>query len=149
VGIRRAGDEDAAALAFLRAAWTQAPADPEFEQRFAAWWAAAGRVAWLAEDGGPIGMVNLRVFERMPRPGAAASRWAYLANLFVLPAHRGAGVGGALLGAAIAHARDQGFVRVVLAPSARSVSLYRRAGFRAADELMVLPLATSARPPWS
>jgi hypothetical protein len=44
---------------------------------------------WLAEEGGrPVGMMNLAIYERMPRPGRALSRWGYLGNVFVLAAHR-------------------------------------------------------------
>jgi GNAT superfamily N-acetyltransferase len=58
-----------------------------------------------------------------------------------LAAHRDTGVGSALLGAAVAHARDQGFVRLVLNPSERSIPFYRRAGFRA-SRLLQLDLET-------
>ena len=55
---------------------------------------------------------------------------AYVANVFVLAEHRYAGVGTALHEAAVAHARREGFVRLVLNPSERSVPLYERFGFR-------------------
>ena len=86
-------------------------------------------------------MVNVKVFERMPSPGRPPSRWGYLANLYVVPAQRAAGVGGQLINAAVQHARADGFVRLVLAPSELAVPLYNRHGFRAADELLVLPLS--------
>jgi GNAT superfamily N-acetyltransferase len=50
--------------------------------------------------------------------------------VFVLAEHRYAGVGTALHEAAVAHARREGFVRLVLNPSERSVPLYERFGFR-------------------
>jgi hypothetical protein len=45
-----------------------------------------------------------------------------------------------LVGALIDEGRARGWVRIVLSPSERSVPFYRRAGFRDADELLVLPL---------
>jgi GNAT superfamily N-acetyltransferase len=145
--VRLASPSDGAAVAALRVAWTaegSGPvADAGFEARFAAWWAAeAGRrLTWLAyEPVGPVGMVNLAVFERMPRPGRPPSRWGYLGNAYVLPAWRSRGIGTALVEALLAYARGAGFARVVLAPSERSVPLYRRAGFGPADALLLQAL---------
>ena len=84
--IRQAEETDGPAIARLRRDWTQeqlgGSADPDFELRFAAWYAqeASRRIIWLAEvDGRVVGMVNLAVFERMPGPGAplaAGVTWA-------------------------------------------------------------------------
>jgi GNAT superfamily N-acetyltransferase len=142
--VRLAGDGDLAALAALRREWTAENGgvadDPEFESRFDQWWAAESgrRLTWLAEvDGRPVGMVNLAVFTRMPQPGRSTSRWGYLGNAFVLAAHRDHGIGRLLLDALLAHADREGYVRVVLSPSPRSVPFYDRAGFGPADVLRV------------
>ena len=98
--IRRADDADLAAIAQLRREWTQEQegdrGDPGFDERLAAWFARERprRIIWLAEaDGRPVGMMNLAIFERMPRPGRAPSRWGYLGNAFVLAAYRNQGIG--------------------------------------------------------
>lgn len=142
--IRRAGDADLPAVAGLRREWTVERdgdrGDPDFEQRFAAWWAreSARRISWLAEvDHRLVGMMNLAVFERMPRPGRAPSRWGYLGNAFVLAPHRNQGIGRQLLDALLGYASEHSFARVVLSPTDRAVPFYRRAGFGAADVLMV------------
>jgi len=145
VQIRRASVEDLGALAALRRAWVEeqagAPvADEAYEQAFAEWFAREHeqRVTWLAvAEGEPVGMLNLLVFTRMPRPGRPVSRWGYLSNFFVLAAHRGAGLGARLLETCVEHADAHDFVRIVLSPSERSRSLYLRAGFGAADSLLV------------
>jgi len=149
VAIRRAVDDDVPALARLRRAWTeeQEPSgadpdfcvDPDFEARFAAWYRAESprRVTWVAEDEGRlVGMVNLAVFTRMPRPGRPPSRWGYLGNAFILAPYRNRGIGRRLVDALLEYAAEQGFVRVVLSPSDRSVPFYQRAGFGRADMLM-------------
>jgi GNAT superfamily N-acetyltransferase len=141
--VRVATDADVVSLARLRRVWTESAEDPDFERRFAQWWEreAGRRISWLATPGGePVGMLNMAVFERMPRPGKPISRWGYIANVFVLAAHRNQGLGRLLLDAAIAHARSEGYARVVLSPTDRAIPFYRRAGFRSADELLVLPL---------
>ena len=142
--MRLATVDDGPAVAALRLAWTEEQSGPvpdvTFEARFAAWWEteAGRRLTWLAHGpDGPVGTVNLAVFERMPRPGRVPARWGYLGNAYVLPAWRSRGIGTALVGALLAYARAEGFVRVVLAPSERSVPFYRRAGFGPADSLLL------------
>lgn len=82
-------------------------------------------------------MVTLHEYRRMPMPGADSTAWGYVGHLFVLPAARREGYGRALVEAVQQAARDRGYRRLVLSPSDESVPLYRRRGFRAADELMV------------
>lgn len=139
-------DDGVTALAALRAAWTVekdgvVPDDDAFVDRFRAWVQAQDRVFLLAlDDGRPVGMGNVTFFRRMPAPGASPSCWAYLGNVFVVSRARGAGIGGRLVGAAVARAREEAAVRLVTSPSEASRSLYRRHGFGAADGLLVLPL---------
>ena len=129
MALGRAAAEEVGLVAALRRAWTEEQLgevldDPAYAGRFADWWAAetGRRLLWVASVAGtPVGMLNVTVFERMPRPDRPPSRWGYLGNAFVLRAHRNAGIGAELLAAAVAHARDAGFVRLVLAPSERSV----------------------------
>ena len=135
--IRIAGASDGAALAALRHAWTveqHGPGDDDgFEARFLDWYDRefARRLSWLAETGGgAVGMMNLVVFERMPRPGRDAGTWGYLANAFVLAAYRDQGIGSLLLGALAAYADEHDYVRIVLRPSERAISFYERLGFR-------------------
>ncbi len=142
--IRRAEDADIAAIVQLRREWTREEhgdiADPDFEENLAAWFARerSRRIMWLAEVGGrPAGMMNLAVYERMPRPGRALSRWGYLGNVFVLAEYRNRGIGSRLVSAALNYADQNGFVRVVLSPTVRSIPLYERAGFGSADALML------------
>jgi GNAT superfamily N-acetyltransferase len=145
--IRPVGPSDAAALAVLRRHWRLErhgiglDADAGFESRFAGWFTAQlarGSLAWIAEAGAaPVGMLVMFVHERMPEPDRDAGRWGYVGNVFVLPAHRDAGIGGQLLDAALSHADAHGFARVVLNPSPRSVPFYERAGFSADHPLLV------------
>ena len=106
--IRRAEHADLAAIVELRREWTREEhgdiADPDFEENLAAWFARewSRRIIWLAEVGGrPAGMMNLAIYERMPRPGRALSRWGYLGNVFVLAAYRNRGIGSQLVGTAL------------------------------------------------
>jgi GNAT superfamily N-acetyltransferase len=98
---------------------------------------ASRRLTWLAQDEGrAVGMMNLVVFERMPRPGPDPGRWGYLANAYVRPDYRNQGIGARLVDAILTYADDRGFARVVLSPSQRAIPFYRRAGFGPADALL-------------
>jgi GNAT superfamily N-acetyltransferase len=140
VSIRLATDADVVVLIELRATWTGKPADAAYVTAFEQWWQRERdqRVTWLAESGDrAVGMLNMLVFSRMPRPDRERSQWGYVANVFVLDEHRNAGIGRRLVDAATAYADQHGFARVVLSPSPRSVPFYERAGFGPATSLLV------------
>jgi GNAT superfamily N-acetyltransferase len=143
--IRRAEDAaDLVSITQLRREWTREQdgdkLDAGFDERLAAWFAreSARRLIWLAEVAGrPVGMMNLAIFERMPRPGHEPSCWGYLGNAFILAAYRNQGIGTQLLEAILRYADENDLARVVLSPSTRATSLYQRAGFGPADNLML------------
>jgi len=136
--------EDRSALAALRATWAaeQDPAladDPDFEAVYSGWMDANPRKFFVAEqDGELVGMLNLLVFERMPKPGKEPSRWVYLGNVYVLPASRNSGIGAQLVEAAIEFSQGIKAARMVLSPSPASRNFYARLGFQPAAELNIL-----------
>lgn len=138
---------DLSVLTALRRAWTEEDAggpvdDPAFEDAFAEWSRTGGRTFFVLEhDEVAVGSLNVLEYRRMPAPGRAAGRWGYLANVHVLAAHRGQGLGSVLLGAALRHCVGRGHVRVVLSPSPRSVAFYARSGFTPATALRLLDAA--------
>jgi GNAT superfamily N-acetyltransferase len=143
------------AIALLRALWTGARADPDFEARMRVWLADDGerRTVWLAMAGeSPAGMGSMFEYRRMPKPGQPQSRWGYVSNMFVREDLRGRGIGSALLSAIVAAARERGYARLVLSPSRDALQFYRRAGFLVPDEslgddrLLVRPLTDRTRP---
>jgi GNAT superfamily N-acetyltransferase len=149
VTVRLAGSSDAAALAALRAEWSTGTADVDaaFVDEFETWLRAETdrRITWVGEsDGGVVGMLNLTVLHRMPKPGRRADApgmsWAYVSNVYVTPAHRNRGLGTHLVAEAVRYARAFGMARLVLNPSDMATPLYARAGFVPAAELMMLPL---------
>jgi GNAT superfamily N-acetyltransferase len=134
--IRTAVTADGPAIAALRRAWTAEDhgdvEDEGFDARFLDWYEreSGRRISWLAEvSGEPVGMMNLVIFERMPRPGLDTGIWGYLANAFVLRPHRNQGIGRLLLDALLAHADAHDYIRVLLRPSERAIPFYLRAGF--------------------
>ncbi len=93
------------------------------------------RTFWLAEVGTArsgytaVGSINVVEIVHMPRPGARGGRIGHVGNAFVLASFADRGVPGALLAAAIEHARMRRYRRLLLAPTAGSAAFYRRAGF--------------------
>lgn len=150
--MRVAGPSDRPVVARLRRAWAEEQAgqvidDPDFDAAFAGWAEReeSQRVTWVVSlDGVDVGMLNMLVFERMPRPGDAVTgrptKWGYIANVYVDERHRDGGLGRLLLDAASSYAEEHRFARLVLSPSERSVSFYARAGFVPATSLLVKPL---------
>jgi GNAT superfamily N-acetyltransferase len=133
--IRVAAADDLAAIASLRSLWDDAN-DHDLEGRIASWLADEGdrRTIWLAAvSGAPVGMTSMFEYRRMPHPGRPDSRWGYVGNMFVREDFRDRGIGSALLAALIAAADERSYVRLVVSPSARAQSLYRRAGFIVPD----------------
>jgi GNAT superfamily N-acetyltransferase len=155
VRVRRAGVPDGDAVAALRRAWVEQRGrvrpgtDPGFEHGFATWWRAelSHHAVWVAEvraetDGWRVvGSLDVAEVAAMPAPGRPGERWGYVGSLVALGAAP-RGVPRRLLGAAVAHARDRGLVRLVLRPSPAGAAFYQAAGFTpAGDEIVVLPTA--------
>ena len=145
--VSRVTDADLDDLVALRLAWHPAASPEDAAALYTAlrdWWGSErdARTAWVARhtDGYAVGMANAAVFTRMPVPGRPPARWAYVANVFVRPDARRLGVGRQLMDSAVRWAREEGMVRIVLAPSPMSVPFYRALGFRAADDLMRMDL---------
>jgi len=150
VAVRVADERDMDALAHLRRAWLeertgQPIAAPGFEAAFAEWWRVElpRRTFWLAEVGSvrsgftAVGSINVLEIVHMPRPGTRSGRIGHVGNAFVLASYADRGVPGALLAAAIGHARERRYRRLLLAPTPGSAAFYRRAGFVPAGESLL------------
>lgn len=159
--VRPAVAADAAALAELRwelrAPLAERPAPrAEFTARCVRWmrerlaaegawrcWVAlapdagdGGDGAEQRRDGAIVGAVWIQVIEKVPVPADLPEEYAYLTSFYVRPAHRGRGVGDAILRAALAWCDARPTELVILWPTARSRPLYARHGFRESGELM-------------
>jgi GNAT superfamily N-acetyltransferase len=151
-GIRLATDSDAAALAALRyelryefraSHGTAEESRDSFIARARDW--MASRLAaptspwrcWVAmTDDGVAGQVWLQRVEKIPNPVGEPEAHAYITNLYVRPALRGRGVGGALLASALQWGAENGVDAAFLWPTPESRSLYARHGFAASAGLM-------------
>jgi GNAT superfamily N-acetyltransferase len=150
VGVRVADEHDLPALTRLRRDWAAervgVGADEGFDRAFAEWWRAElpRRVFWVAEVGTEragytaVGSLNVVEIDGMPRPGATAGRWGYVGNAFVLAGYAEHGVAAALLTAAVRHAEQHRYQRLVLRPAPSGAPFYLRRGFAPAGEGMLM-----------
>jgi GNAT superfamily N-acetyltransferase len=148
--IRSASSADAGMLAELRWEFRAERLPPNethdaFVKRCATWMRRelteekAWRAWVAATNGSLVGQVWLHTIHKVPNPVEESERHAYLSNLYVKESERG-GTGSRLLEAALAWARANGFDRVVLWPTRRSVTLYLRHGFTHGGDVMELKL---------
>jgi len=125
------------------------PAEPfeAYVERFARFASSAlasgDRRAWVARtDRGLVGAMWLHTVHRVPVPGKRAGPIGYLTNVYVAPEHRNGGLGGRMLDRVKAWCAEEGFSLVIVWPTERSRSFYRRGGFDRPDEPLVLEVSS-------
>jgi GNAT superfamily N-acetyltransferase len=104
------------------------------------WWSEHdSHVAFLAvlPSGDAVGMAWLALTERVPRSGGGARLCGDVQSVYVVPEHRSAGVGTALLRALVQHAEALHLEHVTVHSNQRANSLYERAGFTSSPELLM------------
>jgi GNAT superfamily N-acetyltransferase len=98
---------------------------------------------WVAEENEQlIGAVWLQLVEKIPNPRAEAEQHAYLTNFYVQESARGRGLGSRLFRAVIKWCESRDVHAIILWPTERSRSLYRRHGFAVREDIMELIVDT-------
>ena len=114
-----------------------------FAADLAAWWSQHGdsHHAFVAVDAGSevVGMAWLALLPRVPRPGAPDRRFADIQSVFVVPEHRGRGLGSALVETTAEHAVRLGAPRATVHSSREAVPLYEGLGFASSARLLQRP----------
>ncbi len=149
--VRQATLADASELARLR--WDFSPDEvaasgqpfAEFAAGFAEFLrdalAGDGWAIWVAErDGRLVANVYVRLVPKVPRPGRLGAVYGYVTNVYVEPDARNQGIGSAVLGAAIAWARERRLEFLIVWPAEESVRFYERAGFCRSPDALELHL---------
>lgn len=114
-------------------------AGADFERAFIDW--ARGHEAShhgvvAVEQDELIGMTWLAVLSRIPSVRATRRASGDLQSVYVLPEHRGGGVGAQLIAHALSHAQELGLERVTVHSSQRAIAVYLRAGFAISEQLL-------------
>ncbi|GIH18574.1 GNAT family N-acetyltransferase [Rugosimonospora africana] len=165
VSVRPAEPEDLAAVAELRWRWARENGTPpvttreEFVTAFTEWArdnrgshrcvvAVRGDVVGgdVVRDnvvGGDvvIGMAWLATVRRVPHPGSLDRISGDVQCVYVVPEQRNGGLGGRLIEAVLAHARDLGVERATVHSSIRAIPAYRRHGFVQSPQLLDVDIA--------
>ena len=145
ISIRRAHDDELGAVAELRWRWgneanrTPALAQQEFVRRFVTWAQKnkdTHRCLVLLRNDVLTGMAWLAITQRVPHVGAPDRRSGDVQCVYVVPNERDSGLGGLLIEAVLAHARDLGLERVTVHSSDRAITAYRRHGFVPSPRLL-------------
>ncbi|MBA3376851.1 MAG: GNAT family N-acetyltransferase [Actinobacteria bacterium] len=145
--IRKATERDVATLARLRREFTleDGPISCPLEDFDHAFDEIVGRglsdgrwTVWVADvEGEIVSHAFIGLIDKIPRP-SRQHRWlGYLTNVYTKPAFRDRGLGGRVLDAATAWARDENIELLVVWPSEESVGFYRRHGFAGEGEPLV------------
>lgn len=115
----------------------------EFVRHFVDWAAentGSHRCMVVVRDGVVIGMAWLAVVQRVPSPRALLRASGDLQCVYVIPGERDGGVGGRLVEAVLARARDLGLERVTVHSSPRAIPAYARRGFATSPRLLHAPV---------
>jgi GNAT superfamily N-acetyltransferase len=102
--------------------------------RYVNGWGRPGDSGLIAWESGPVGAAWYRRFP------ASAPGFGFIdeetpeLTIAVVPSRRGGGLGGQLLEALLARAREQGYTAVSLSAEQGMTKLYERFGFRAVEE---------------
>ncbi|MBK3577753.1 GNAT family N-acetyltransferase [Streptomyces sp. MBT65] len=111
----------------------------EFVRHFVNWAAentGSHRCMVVVRDGVIIGMAWLAVVARVPSPRALLRASGDLQCVYVIPGERDGGIGGRLVEAVLARARDLGLERVTVHSSPRAIPAYARRGFESSPRLL-------------
>ncbi|MEU1782275.1 GNAT family N-acetyltransferase [Streptomyces abikoensis] len=145
IAVRPCRSEELSAVAALRWHWvrekygTPDAALDEFVPRFVTWAReneSTHRCVVLVRGDVVIGMAWLAITGRVPHPGAFTRTSGDVQCVYVVPGERDRGLGGELIEAVLAWARELSLERVTVHSSDRAVPAYSRHGFENSPRLL-------------
>lgn len=85
-----------------------------------------------------VGCGALCILEEMPSPENPTGAVGYLMNIYVVPEHRGRGIGSDIVSWLLQQARERGITKIMLETTAAGREVYTRLGFVDASGYMIL-----------
>jgi GNAT superfamily N-acetyltransferase len=112
--------------------------------------ASGYHVYWIAEKNGEIvSQIFVHKIDMVPRPCKIRDQFGYITNNYTKPPYRNKGSGSELMKSVLAWAKAEDLELLIVYPSERAVSFYRRAGFDMENDVMELRLREYYSPNWS
>jgi ribosomal protein S18 acetylase RimI-like enzyme len=87
-----------------------------------------------------VAVMSVKVVPQLPMRQRLQGSWGYLTNCYVLPEYRNRGIGRELLEHVKNWSESRGCSLLIVWPSARSYSFYRRFGFEKGTDPLVFSL---------
>ncbi|UOQ87291.1 GNAT family N-acetyltransferase [Gracilibacillus salinarum] len=82
---------------------------------------------WVAEENNQvISHIYIKLIEKVPRPGRITYPFAYMTNVYTIPANRNKGVGSRLLSAVNDWTEENNYEFVIVWPSDDSINYYKK-----------------------
>jgi len=92
---------------------------------------------WLAvEDNRIVSHICVQQVPMIPRPCRIDDRWGYITNAYTLPLFRNQGIGETLMRHVIAWAQTEELELLIVWPSDRAISFYRKLGFKSENDIL-------------
>ena len=92
---------------------------------------------WVADNSERIvAHIYIIISHKIPKPGKINRKWGRLSSVRTIPEYRNQGVGSVLMEKVTSWCRELNLEELVVWPSERSVSFYKRAGFNGENEVM-------------
>jgi N-acetylglutamate synthase-like GNAT family acetyltransferase len=111
----------------------------QFVRHFVTWArenASSHRCVVVVRDAVIIGMAWLAILQRVPSPHAPQRASGDLQCVYIVPGARDSGLGGRLIDAILASARELGLERVTVHSTSRAIPAYSRHGFEPSPRLL-------------
>lgn len=155
VAIRPAEPDEYEAVAGLRWRWEVEEGEPprvdeeRFVAHFADWarrHAETHRCTVAVRENAAIGkrvigMAWMAILPRVPTPLSLERAGGDLQSVYLVPEERSGGIGGRMIAAALADARELGLSKVTVQSGTRALTVYARNGFAASPKLLAVDLA--------
>lgn len=94
-------------------------------------------IIWVAEENGAIvSHIYIELIDKVPRPGRTTYPFAYMTNVYTIPAHRGTGIGSRMLNKINKWIEDNHYEFVIVWPSQEAISFYKKNGYVHSKEPM-------------
>lgn len=93
---------------------------------------------WVVEEGEQIvSHIYIELIKKVPRPGRITHPFAYMTNVYTVPAYRNKGIGSKMLSFINKWVEENNYEFVIVWPSDEAINYYKKNGYVQSTEPMV------------